>query len=179
MKNIIEIKPNGKIILEELNYIYNVIIKALHQTNGILHTFEEYHDFYIKAKFLYENSDLKNNIILYNSSIIEGLKNLGTNFLNEVDLFFLDGGGENPQGHPKQPIENYLADYNISENLQSFKYIEDKIKVGCHILLHDWSVEHGRGNFIKRYLKDTKNTNFEVVNIINGFNGLAHLVKVK
>jgi hypothetical protein len=79
----------------------------------------------------------------------------------------------------KLSILEYINDYNNSENVQSFILLENKINVGCNLLLHDWSIIEGRGNFIKRYLEDTNNTKFELINIIPGSTGLAHLKKIK
>jgi hypothetical protein len=155
------------------------LTKGLYETKGVLHTFEEHYDFYKVAKEFYDNSIYTDNIKLYNSSFISGLQKLSSEFFKSVDLILLDGGDELPNGHHKLAVSSYLEDYNISENVQSFKFLEDKINIGCHLLLHDWSVDEGRGNFIKRYLEATNNDNFELINLITGSTGLAHLKKVK
>jgi hypothetical protein len=194
--------PDGQMTEKERNYIYNTvknlnpktciesgtwygggstlsITKALYETNGILHTFEEYYDFYKVAKNFYENNLYFNNIKLHNDSIINGLQKFDDEFFKTVDFILLDGGDELPNGGHKENISSYIEDYNISENVQSFKYLENRISVGTHILLHDWSIIEGRGNFIKRYLEETNNKNFEIIDIINASTGLAHLKKIK
>jgi hypothetical protein len=197
--------PQGQMTKEEREYIYNTIIKnniksaiesgtwygggstlsltkGLYETNGFLHTFEEHYDFYEVAKNFYVNSIYSKNIELHNTSFMNGLKNFSDEFFKNVDLILLDGGDELPNGYHKQDITVYLNDYNLSENVESFKFLEEKISVGCHLLLHDWSINIGRGNFVKRYLEDTKNDKFEVVNVIDDgitLTGFAHLIKVK
>ena len=194
--------PLGQMTLNERDYVYNTvkntntklaiesgtwygggstlsIVKGLYETQGMLHTFEENYSFYEVAKRFYDNSIYTKNIQLYNNSFINGLKNLSYKLLNSVDLILLDGGDELPNGLHKLKIDEYIKNYNVSENVQSFKFLEDNIKVGCHILLHDWLIVQGRGNFIQRYLIDTNNTNFKLINVIYGSTGLAHLQKIK
>jgi hypothetical protein len=194
--------PLGQMSIKEKEYIYNTVkntnskqaiesgtwygggstlslVKGLSETGGILYTFEENHSFYEVAKRFYDNSSYTNNIKLYNTSFIDGLKNLSYEFLNSVDLILLDGGDELPNGLHKLNISAYIQNYNVSENVQSFKFLEDKIKIGCNLLLHDWSVPEGRGNFIQRYLQDTNNTNFKLINVIPDSTGLAHIQKIK
>jgi hypothetical protein len=154
------------------------LAKGLYETKGILHTFEEHYDFYKIAKEFYDSS-IYDNVKLYNSSFTNGLKEFSDDFLKSVDLILLDGGDELPNGKHKLSILEYINDYNNSENVQSFILLENKINVGCNLLLHDWSIIEGRGNFIKRYLEDTNNTKFELINIIPGSTGLAHLKKIK
>lgn len=194
--------PLGQMSKNERNYIYETVIninakliiesgtwygggstlslvKGLYETNGILHTFEEYYEFYVEAKKFYDSSIYVNNIKLYNTSFINGLHELPNDFFKSIDLILLDGGDELPNGNHKLSISSYIEDYNISENVQSFKFLEDKINVGCNLLLHDWSITEGRGNFVKRYLESNNINNFEIINIINESTGLAHLKKVK
>jgi hypothetical protein len=195
--------PPGQMSENEREYIYNTvkkinsklsiesgtwygggstlsITKGMYETKGVLHTFEEHYDFYKVAKEFYDNSIYANNIKLYNSSFIKGISELSDEFLKSVDLILLDGGDESPDGNHKLNVSSYLNDYNISENVQSFKLLENKISIGCNLLLHDWSIIEGRGNFIKRYLESTtNNNNFELVTIMEGSTGLAHLKKIK
>jgi hypothetical protein len=193
--------PSGQMTDNEKQYIYNLVkninsklslesgtwygggstlslAKGLYETKGILHTFEEHYDFYKIAKEFYDSS-IYDNVKLYNSSFTNGLKEFSDDFLKSVDLILLDGGDELPNGKHKLSILEYINDYNNSENVQSFILLENKINVGCNLLLHDWSIIEGRGNFIKRYLEDTNNTKFELINIIPGSTGLAHLKKIK
>jgi hypothetical protein len=194
--------PLGQMSTNEKKYIYDTIkntnskqaiesgtwygggstlslVKGLYETEGVLYTFEENYSFYEVAKRFYDNSIYVNNIKLYNTSFINGLKNLSYEFLNSVDLILLDGGDELPNGLHKLDISAYIQNYNVSENVQSFKFLEDKIRIGCNLLLHDWSVPEGRGNFIQRYLQDTNNTNFKLIRVIPGSTGLAHIQKIK
>lgn len=194
--------PNGQMTTDEREYIAYVvknidaklclesgtwygggstlsIVKALVETDGILHTFEEYEKFFLIAKQYYDNSEYVNNIKLYNMSFIQGLYNFSNDFLKSVDFILLDGGDELPNGHHKLPVSSYIQDYNLSENVRSFQYLESKIKTGCSILLHDWIIDTGRGNFVKRYLEETNNQNFKLINIIHGSTGLAHIKKVQ
>lgn len=192
--------PEGQMTHEERNYIEKIIkennfkfvvesgtwygggstlsiMKGLIQTNGVLFTYEEELSFFDVARNFYENSIFSKNIKLYNISFLEGLKNLSEETLLKIDLVLLDGGDETPNGFHKLEIDEYIKDYYKSENVQSFIYLEDKLKPNCHLLLHDWSIEIGRGNFIKRYLTDKNFQGFELINIIETSTGLAHLIK--
>ncbi len=195
--------PDGQLSKNERDYLYNTvtkinpkyvlesgtwkgggstlsITKGLHKNkNGILFTFEENQEFYNIAKNFYIESEYKENIKLFNEDFNKGLKNLDDSFLTDVNMVFLDGGDETPEGHSKLPLEEYIKNFYVSENVQSFIYLEKKLPVNCHILLHDWTIEIGRGNFVKRYLEETNNKNFIIQNILNDSTGLAHLVKIK
>ncbi len=194
--------PQGQMSQDERNYITDLIIKlnaqlvfesgtwygggstlsimkGLSITNGILYTFEECNEFFEIAKNFYEKGMYRHQINLFNCDFLDGLKKLDSSLLKNVDCILLDGGDEAPNGGHKHPIDLYIKDYNFSENVQSFKFIEDKIKIGCNLLLHDWSIEIGRGFFIKRYLEDTKCDNFKLINVLETTTGLAHLIKIK
>ena len=156
------------------------ITKGLTETNGILYTYEECNQFYNVAKNFYHNSEYINNIRLFNSSFIDGLSELSEEFYKSIDFILLDGGDELPNGSHKHDTIKYLENFNISENVQSFKILENKIKIGCDILLHDWTINVGRGNFVKRYLETSNNiNNFQLINVIDTTTGLAHLKKIK
>lgn len=144
---------------------------------GVLHTYEEHTGFYEIAKNFYDNIELKNNIILHNKSIIDGLKELDDEFFQRIELIFLDGGDELPSGQLKRDSNDYIENYNLSENVESFKFLFDRIKIGTTILLHDWYPENGRGNWIKRYLEDINYKNIKLIEVIDGSTGLAHLIK--
>jgi hypothetical protein len=194
--------PNGQMSENERNYITDVvkklkprisvesgtwygggstlsIVKGLLNTDGVLYTYEEHFDFYNVAKKFYDNSEYIDNIQLFNLSFILGINEFDDKFYDLVDFILLDGGDESPNGDHKFEVNDYLKEYNISENVQSFKILENKIKIGCHLLLHDWSVEIGRGNFVKRYLEESGNIkNFEKINLLNDTTGLVHLKKI-
>ena len=194
--------PSGQMTQIERDYIYNTVkeinakvciesgtwygggstlslTKGSYDNNGMVYTYEECYDFYKVAKDFYDKSIYVNNIKLYNSTFIKGLEEFPDDFFETIDLVLLDGGDESPNGNHKLSISDYIEDYNVSENVQSFKFLENRIKVGCHLLLHDWTINTGRGSFIKRYLNETKNDNFEVIRVINESTGLAHLKKIK
>jgi hypothetical protein len=177
------INSNIKLVLESGTWYGGgstlSIMKGLSKTGGILYTYEEFLGFYKVAKNFYEKSIYRDQINLFNCNFVEGIKNLDSSFLNQVDLILLDGGDENPTGGHKLPINQYLEDYNVSENVQSFKFIQDKIKIGCNLLLHDWTTEIGRGFFVKKYLEDTMCDDFKLINLLETTTGLAHLIKVK
>jgi hypothetical protein len=155
------------------------IVKGLLNTDGVLYTYEEHFDFYDVAKNFYDNSEYTNNIQLFNLSFINGINEFNDKFYDLVDFILLDGGDELPNGSHKFDVNEYIKEYNISENVQSFKILENKIKIGCHLLLHDWSIDIGRGHFVKRYLEESGNIkNFEIINLLNDTTGLIHLKKI-
>jgi hypothetical protein len=43
--------------------------------------------------------------------------------------------------------------------------------------LHDWTVDGGRGTFVKQYLEKKSFDGWEIVDVINATTGLAHLLK--
>lgn len=43
--------------------------------------------------------------------------------------------------------------------------------------MNDWLVVGGSGSFIKMYLEDTNNKNFEIINVIEESTGFAQLKK--
>lgn len=192
--------PPGQLSIEERNYLKNAVItfkpnliiesgtwfgggstlslvEGLYKNKkGILHTVEEVTGYYNIANNFYKNSKYLNFIKLYNSSFVSFINNID---LSQVDFIFLDGGDETPEGTHKLELKEYLNDYNCSENVQSFKIIEQKIKPNTHIILHDWNHMHGRGNFVKRYLeKEDKMKYFKLHNCLNFTTGLAHLIKL-
>jgi hypothetical protein len=145
--------------------------------SGILDTYEEHDPFHMIAKNFYINSEYKNFINLYRGTFLNEIKNLPNNYYDDLDLVFLDGGDEQPNGHHKLSVSKYMEDYNLSENLQSFKHIATKIKPNTTVLLHDWSVLEGRGNFVKRYLEDINFDGFDLVTVVGGSTGMAFLIK--
>jgi hypothetical protein len=197
--------PDGQMSEKERKYIYDLIlkvgpkhviesgtwkgggstlsiVKALHENQiGTLHTYEEYKEFYNIAKTFYENSQFINHIKLYNEDFVKAMEIIDDSIIKETEVVVLDGGDELPNGHHKLKIEDYFRDYNLSENVQSFKILENRLEINTHILLHDWSINIGRGHFVKRYLEETKNNNFYLHNLIEveGSTGLAHLIKVR
>lgn len=176
---VLDIKPN--IILESGTWFGGgstlSLVDGLYQNKrGILHTVEEVLGFFEVANNYYLNSKYLNFIKLYNSSFISVINNMN---LSDVNLIFLDGGDETPDGQTKLPLSEYINDYNVSENVQSFKIIEEKIKSNTHIILHDWNVKEGRGNFVKRYLeKENKIKHYKMHSCLNNTTGLAHLIKI-
>lgn len=194
--------PDGQMSENERNYITDVvkslnpkisiesgtwygggstlsIVKGLLNTNGVLYTYEEHFDFYNVAKNYYDNSEYINNIQLFNETFINGINKFDDKFYELVDFILLDGGDELPNGQHKLDVSEYLKEYDKSENVQSFKILENKIKIGTHLLLHDWGVDIGRGHFVKRYLEESGNIkNFEIINLLNDTTGLVHLKKI-
>ena len=194
--------PDGQMSENERNYITDVvkklnpkisiesgtwygggstlsIVKGLLNTDGVLYTYEEHFDFYDVAKNFYKNSEYVDNIQLFNLSFITGIDEFDDKFYESIDFVLLDGGDELPNGDHKLDVNEYFDEYNKSENVQSFKILENKIKIGCHLLLHDWSVDIGRGHFVKRYLEESGNIkNFEIINLLNDTTGLVHLKKI-
>lgn len=154
------------------------ITKGLFENKyGVLDTYEEYQPFYETAKDFYTLSEYNNFIRLHNDNFLDGLKKLPENYFEDVGLIFLDGGDETPTGSHKLAINEYINDYNLSENLQSFKFLSNMVKPNTVLLLHDWSIIEGRGNFIKRYLEDINYSGFELIRVIDGSTGLAYILK--
>lgn len=153
------------------------LVKGLYENEkGILHTVEEHSDYYEIANNFYKNSQYSKYIKLYKDNFINMINNFN---LLEVDLVFLDGGDEKPCGNAKLDINEYLENYNVSENVQSFKILEEKIRPNTHIILHDWFYSHGRGNFVKRYLeKEDKMKNYKLEKSFSQYTGMAHLIKL-
>ncbi len=176
---VLHIKPN--IVLESGTWFGGgstlSLVHGLYKNKkGILHTVEEVVGFFQVASNYYVNSKYSSFIKLYNDSFISVINNMN---LSEVDLFFLDGGDETPEGQHKLPISEYINNYDVSENVQSFKIIEKQIKPNTHLILHDWNIPHGRGNFIKRYLeKENKMKHYKLQCCLNTTTGLAHLIKI-
>jgi len=194
--------PEGQLTNIEREYLYNLVkeikpdfilesgtwhgggstlslTKGLFENNkGILDTYEENNYFYTIANNYYSSSIYKNFINLFNINFIDGIDNLSEEEIQKYDIVFLDGGDESSDGRHKLSIESYLKDFNVSENVQSFRILENKLKKNTHVLLHDWSIIEGRGNFVKRYLESINFKNFELKNIIDESTGLAHLVKI-
>lgn len=155
------------------------ITRALHDlgTGGVLHTWEEHAPFHEVAQTFYAASDYSASIVLHRGSFVDGVSAADDAFLADVSMVFLDGGDEGPDGHHKLPDQAYLDDYNLSENVQSFKILERRLRPGSHIMLHDWSVTCGRGAFVRAYLSRTGFRGFELVTVVETTTGLAHLVK--
>jgi len=154
------------------------ITRSLFDNNyGKLYTYEEHYPFFEVAAKYYQNSEFKNTINLYNEDFVNGIKRFDNVFMNDVGFVFLDGGDETSEGVTKLPEFMYPEH---SENLASFLYINARVKIGTHFLLHDWTIEMGRGSFIKEYLMKNKMMDqFEILNIIDETTGLAHLKKIK
>lgn len=192
--------PPGQLSIEERKYLKNVVttfkpnlllesgtwfgggstlslVEGLYENKkGILHTVEEVTGYYTVANNFYKNSKYLDFIKLHNSSFISFINTID---LSEIDLIFLDGGDEAPDGKHKLELKEYLKDYNCSENVQSFKIIEERIKPNTHVILHDWNDVQGRGNFVKRYLeKEDKMKYFKIHNCLNITTGLMHLIKI-
>lgn len=144
---------------------------------GILDSYEEHKEFFDIAKLYYDYSEFVSFVNLHHGSFLPKIKNLPEHYYNNLDIIFLDGGDEQPNGFHKFPVNEYIKDYNISENVQSFMYLATKIKPNTKVLLHDWSIDMGRGHFIKRYLEDTNFNGFELKTVITGSTGLAFLIK--
>jgi hypothetical protein len=145
--------------------------------NGILDSYEEHEPFACIAKNYYSSSQYKFLVNIHNEDFLTGIKNLNNEYYEDLELVFLDGGDEKPDGYLKLEEHKYIEDYNLSENLQSFKYLAKKIKSGTIVLLHDWSTYNGRGNFVKRYLEDINFEDFDLIDLIEGSTGMAYLVK--
>lgn len=145
--------------------------------NGILDTYEEYEPFFSGAKNYYSSSQYKSFVNLYNGDFLTEIQKLSDEYYSDLELVFLDGGDENPNGLPKLEDHKYIEDYNVSENVQFFKYLSGKIKAGTILLLHDWSIPNGRGNFVKRYLDDINFEGFALLDVIGGSTGMAYLIK--
>lgn len=188
--------PDGQLSNVERDYLFNVVVSlkpnlviesgtwrgggstlslvkgVLENKIGQLHTYESHTPFWAHASNFYESSIYKPYIQLFNEDFVEGIKKY--NFDDNKVVIFLDGGDETPDGAPKLPMEMYPE---ASENLASFKILESKVKSGTNVLLHDWTVDTGRGTFIKSYLEKTNFDGWKVINIVNATTGLAHLVK--
>jgi hypothetical protein len=195
--------PPGQMTQQEKEYIFSVakesktdfalesgtwkgggstldIVNALfNNNNGVLHTYEEWKEFYDIANSFYSKSKYVNYIQLHHQSFLDGLKAFEPWKLSKTNFVFLDGGDETPQGKSKLSIESYHRDFMLSENVQSFIYLEDKLPIGANLLLHDWSIPEGRGYFIRLYLNASKNEKFVLKNVIDASTGLAHLIKIK
>ena len=138
---------------------------------GELHTYENHTEYWQHATNFYEQSIYKPYIILFNEDFVEGIKKY--NFNDNRVVIFLDGGDE-VAGQAPLPPEMYP---DASENLQSFKILEAKVKTGTNVLLHDWTVDGGRGTWVRSYLEKTNFNGWEIVNIVTATTGLAHLIK--
>ena len=195
--------PPGQLSEEERNYLYTVVnqvnpqivlesgtwygggstlsmVRSLHnlKSKGVLHTWEEHSEFFKVAEQFYMcSTEYKPHIVLHNEDFVDGIKKLSDEFFQKVDMVFLDGGDEAPNGRHKLKESWYHSNYNLSENVQSFKFLEQHLNPGTHVLLHDWTEEHGRGSFVKAYLEQTNNQHFHMINLINATTGLAHLIK--
>ena len=174
---VLKIKPN--IVLESGTWYGGgstlSLVKGLFENKkGTLHTVEEHYDYYKIANDFYKNSQYSEHIKLYHNSFVNVIRDMN---LLEVDLIFLDGGDEKPGGHPKLDYSKYVDNYNLSENVQSFKIIEQKIKPNTHIILQDWG--YGRGSFVKQYLiKENKMQNYKLEHSLSEYTGMAHLIKL-
>lgn len=188
--------PAGQLSTTERDYLFNIVVstkpnliiesgtwmgggstlslvKGLFENKmGKLHTYESHTPFWNIASNFYENSEYKPYISLFNKDFVESMKEYS--FDDNKVVIFLDGGDETPDGAPKLPLEMYPE---ASENLQSFKILEPKIKSGTNVMLHDWTVDNGRGTFIKKYLEKTNFDGWQVVNVVNATTGLAHLIR--
>lgn len=187
--------PLGQMCQEEREYLFNVvkilkpqlvlesgtwkgggstlcIVRGLFENkNGMLHTFETHKLFYEEARRYYETSeDFSTHIKLYNQDFIAFVERLTE--WSSTDLILLDGGDETPDGQFKLSMNMYPEN---SENLKSFKIIEQKCKTGTHVLLHDWTT--GRGSFIRTYLEDKNYSGWKLVHLVSSQVGLAHIVK--
>ena len=145
--------------------------------SGVLETFEEHEPFHLVAKNYYTNSVYQSYIKLYNGTFLKEIQKFSDDYYEDLDLIFLDGGDEAPNGLHKLEVSEYLNDYTVSENLQSFIFLSKKIKSNTIVALHDWSVTEGRGNFVKRYLEDIDFRGFELLQVVDGSTGLAILIK--
>jgi hypothetical protein len=150
------------------------MVSALKNNNkGILYTYETHIPFYNVATKYYRNSIYYNYIKLLNEDFVIAISNLGEDFYKKVSIVFLDGGDENQFGQLKLPICMYPES---SENLASFKILENKVNRGTHVICHDWLVENGRGTFIKWYL-DLKKWEGWKLEFLEQSYGMAHLIK--
>jgi hypothetical protein len=197
----IKMEPEGQLSQEERLFLRNLVIqkkprkilesgtwkgggstlslvKGLYENGiGLLETFEEHEPFHLIAKNYYTNSIYKPYIKLYNGTFLFEVEKFSDDYYEDLDLVFLDGGDESPNGSHKLNVSDYLQDYNVSENLQSFIYLSKKIKPNTIVALHDWSITEGRGNFVKRYLQDNNFEGFELLQVVEGSTGLAILIK--
>lgn len=187
--------PEGQLSDIERNYLFDVVISlkphlviesgtwlgggsTLFLVKGVfenkigkLHTYETHTPYWECATNFYESSIYKPYIELFNEDFVEATKKY--DFDDNKVVIFLDGGDE-AAGALKLPPEMYPE---ASENLASFKILESKVKPGTNVLLHDWTVDMGRGTFVKQYLDKNNFDGWELVNVVTATTGLAHLVK--
>src|SRR5271165_1691603 len=155
--------PEGQLSDVERNYLFNVVVslkphlviesgtwlgggstlflvKGLFENKmGKLHTYETHTPYWESASNFYEKSIYKPYILLFNEEFVQGIKKY--NFDDNKVVIFLDGEDESG-GRLKLPPEMYPE---ASENLATFKILESKVKSGTNVLLHDWTVDMGRG----------------------------------
>jgi hypothetical protein len=191
----------GRISIKEANFLYDLIkqfrpniclesgtgtgagstrsiVSSLVDNNyGVLYTYEEYKQFYDTACMTFNNEKDKKFVNIVNKRFNDGILDLNDEMFDKIDFVFLDGGDEAEDSNTKLPVDEYLKNVNLSENVQSFKYLENKLKKGTHVCLHDWSISGGRGNFVKQYLQSTNFHGFKLVSVLEGHTGLAHLIK--
>jgi hypothetical protein len=179
---VVNLKPN--IVLESGTWYGGgstmSLAKGLFENQkGILHTYEEHTPFYSVANNFYKSSKYNMFVQLHNGTFIDGVNSFTPEDFDSVDIIFLDGGDEAPNGHTKYDIKVYYNDPTKSENVQSFVLLDSLVKPNTHIL-HDWSVYGGRGSFVQEYFHRNPYiaNKYRFVSVVGGSTGLAHLVRV-
>lgn len=132
------------------------IASALHELNyGVLLTWEIEPEFHKAALEFYSTKDeLEGHIVFINADFNIGIKE----FFTTIDFALLDG--------PDTP------EYNV----ESLKLLEQKMKIGGVVILHDWKYEKCRG--IREYLQTE--TPWEIITILeNTETGLAKIKLIK
>jgi len=131
--------------------------------SGSLHTWEVYKPYYDIATNNFSNSVYKDIVYTYLGNFTEEVDKIPLEFFNDLDLILLDGSDETPEGNTTISSERWIE----SENVKIFSSLVKRINKSVYFLLHDWSVEGGRGSFVKMYLETINNKkDFTILNTL-------------
>lgn len=180
---IVAVKP--KIVLESgTGYgggSTTTIARTLKDLNfGKLYSYETYKPFYDVAAQHMINIGCSSFAEIKNEDFVKAIKSYNESVFDDVGVVFLDGGDEAPDGSWKLGDVNlYYNNLDLSENVQSFKFLENKLKSGTHVFLHDWITPIGRGYLVSLYLKNISYSGWKLVNVISHTEtGMGHLIKL-